>query len=231
MSIYEKLLKMQESVDHFVKDGTNASDKYDYVSSDQVLAVVRPLLVEHKLLLIPTIPGHALHEGTTKSGTTRFMTELDILFIWIDCESGERLEVPYYSQGVDLAGEKGVGKALTYAEKYFFMKLFHVPTGKDDPDSDGKTKSGEKPQRGTQAAKETAEAQRVAVGHMVAWFVSTGSSSEETIVRYYTKNNAKGYAGVASVDDISSTALPVVYSKMAAEYKRRKGPDLAASVE
>ena len=231
MSIYEKLLAIQGGVDKFVKDGKNTSDKYDYVSSDQVLAVVRPLLVEQKLLLIPSIVNHNLLVGETKSGTTRYMTELDILMTWVDCESGEKLETPYYAQGVDLAGEKGVGKALTYAEKYFFMKLFHVPTGKDDPDSDGKTKSGEKPQRGTQAAKETAEAQRAAVGQMVAWFVSTGNSNEETIVRYYTKNDAKGYAGVASVADISTAALPVVYSKMATEYKRRKGPDFADSAE
>ena len=32
-------------------------------------------------------------------------------------------------------GEKGVGKALTYAEKYFMLKFFNIPTDKDDPDS------------------------------------------------------------------------------------------------
>jgi hypothetical protein len=54
---------------------------------------------------------------------------------WVDTESGEELSIPWYGQGVDLAGEKGVGKALTYAEKYFILKQFNIPTDKDDPDA------------------------------------------------------------------------------------------------
>jgi hypothetical protein len=54
---------------------------------------------------------------------------------WVDTESGESYTIPWYGQGVDLAGEKGVGKALTYAEKYFILKQFNIPTDKDDPDS------------------------------------------------------------------------------------------------
>ncbi|MNP04955.1 ERF superfamily protein [compost metagenome] len=45
------------------------------------------------------------------------------------------IECPWYSQGVDIAGEKGVGKALTYGEKYFILKFFNIPTDKDDPDT------------------------------------------------------------------------------------------------
>src|SRR5690606_10249645 len=41
----------------------------------------------------------------------------------------------WYGQGIDIAGEKGVGKALTYAEKYYLLKTFNIATDKDDPDS------------------------------------------------------------------------------------------------
>ena len=109
MKLQEKLLKIQEGIDRLVKDGENSSDKYQYVSSDQVLATVRPLMNDLKLLLIPAVEKAELHEGATKSGTTRYMTELYLLFSWTDVESGEKLEVPFYAQGVDLAGEKGVG--------------------------------------------------------------------------------------------------------------------------
>ena len=91
----------------------------------------------------------------SKNGTTRFMTEIYFNMVWVDVDSGETLEVPFYAQGVDLAGEKGVGKAASYAEKYFLLKFFHVATKKDDPDNDNRTKSGEIRQRGTAAAKET----------------------------------------------------------------------------
>jgi hypothetical protein len=43
--------------------------------------------------------------------------------------------MPFYAQGVDIAGEKGVGKALTYGEKYFLLKTFNIATDKDDPDA------------------------------------------------------------------------------------------------
>lgn len=43
--------------------------------------------------------------------------------------------IPWYAQGLDVEGEKGVGKLLTYGEKYLFLKLFNIATDKDDPDS------------------------------------------------------------------------------------------------
>jgi len=43
--------------------------------------------------------------------------------------------VNWYAQGIDLAGEKGPGKALTYAEKYFLLKFFNIATSADDPDT------------------------------------------------------------------------------------------------
>jgi hypothetical protein len=229
LSLFAKLLELQKSVDKFVKDSTNQSDKYDYASSEAVLDVVRPKLNDLGLLLLPSVSAGRVREGTTKSGTTRFLTELDMVFKWVDVESGETLDVPFYAQGIDLAGEKGVGKANTYAEKFYLMKAFHVPTKKDDPDNDGSTKSGEKKQRGTQAAKETRDYQRSAVAQIVKFF-ATGDTTEATIVQYYTKNDAQGYAGVTTVAEISDAALPVVYSKMAKGFQKRTGKEFVLEV-
>jgi len=55
---------------------------------------------------------------------------------WVNIDLPEEVvKVNWYAQGVDLAGEKGVGKALTYGEKYFMLKFFNIPTDKDDPDA------------------------------------------------------------------------------------------------
>jgi hypothetical protein len=64
------------------------------------------------------------------------MTELDLEFTWINADKPEETVTvcPWYGQGVDNS-EKGVGKSLTYAEKYFILKTFNIPTDKDDPDS------------------------------------------------------------------------------------------------
>lgn len=227
MKLLEKLLSIQQGVDRLVKDGQNTADKYRYVSSEQVLDTVRPLMNELKLLLVPEVSSAALHEGATKSGTTRYMTELTLAFVWMDVESGERLSVPFYAQGVDLAGEKGVGKALTYAEKYFLMKFFHVSTSRDDPDGDGRTGAGEKPQRGTQAAKETAAYQREAIGQMLAELCGGDAEKTREALLAFTRNKSRGYAGVDKVEDIKDAAVPVVYGQVKHKYEERLGKPFA----
>lgn len=223
MNLYEKLLDIQIRVDSIVKDGTNASDKYDFASDENVLNKFRPMMDELKLLLIPRVTGHTLHEGTTKTGTVRFLTEIDYDMVWHDVESGEELSVSTYAQGVDLAGEKGPGKSATYAEKYFLLKFFHVPTKKDDPDSDGHTESGEKKQRGTQAAKENALMLKQSVAQMVSELCAGDAEKIKATYFYFTKNDASLYAGVDDVEKISNVALPVVYANVKKNYEKKLG--------
>ena len=122
LTLPEKLLEMQKRVDKIVKDGKNLSDKYDFASDENVLDKFRPLMDEYGLLLIPRVVSADLHEGATRTGTARFFTELNLEMVWYDTQSLETLVTPWYAQGVDLAGEKGVGKALTYAE----LSLIHI---------------------------------------------------------------------------------------------------------
>ncbi|MDL2248375.1 ERF family protein [Tyzzerella sp. OttesenSCG-928-J15] len=229
MTLLEKLLTIQTTVDTLFKDGENKSDRYNYVSSDLALGTIRPLMNELMLLLEMHIVDHKLHEGTTKSGTTRYMTEIDLKFVWVDVESGESKEIPFYAQGVDLAGEKGVGKALTYAEKYFLLKFFHIPTSKDDPDSDGRIKSGEKTQRNSQAQKETAEYHKLAIMQMLKEL--SGGDNEKTKVALLalTSNKDKNIAGVNDIELVKPLALPVLYAKTKRLFADRKGKEFEFS--
>ena len=221
MNIHEKLLAIQTQVDSLVRDGKNTSDKYDFASDENVLDKFRPLMDEHKLLLIPRVTAAALHEGTTRSGTARYLTELTLEMVWYDVESKEQLVVPWYAQGVDLAGEKGVGKALTYAEKYFLLKFFHVATKKDDPDSDPSTTTGEKRQRGTQAGKELEAYHRAAITQMLNELYAGDAEKIKTGVIAMTKSEKRGYAGVDSVAAIPALSLPIVYDKVKKTYEDR----------
>lgn len=223
MNLYEKLLEMQKQVDKIIKDAKNLSDKYDFASDENVLERFRPMMDGYGLLLIPKVDRAELHEGATKTGTTRYMTELYCSMVWHDVESGEELAVPWYSQGVDLAGEKGVGKAATYAEKYFLLKFFHVPTKKDDPDSDARTGSGEKKQKGTAAAKENAAFYRAAIFQMLNELYSGDAEKIKAAYIALTKSDARGYPGVDSLSSIKDLALPVVYGKLKNQYERRMG--------
>ena len=225
MNLYEKLLDIQTRTQAIIKDMTVGEGKQAYkaVSSVQVVEQIRPMMDEHKLLLIPNVVDARVIEGKTSSGTSRYFTEMFFNMVWHDVESGEELAVPSYAQGVDLAGEKGVGKAHTYNEKYFLMKFFHIPTPADDPDQDNRTKSGEKAQRGTQAAKENTLKYRAAVPLMLHEMYVGDTEKIKAAYVALTKADNRGYAGVDNIAAVSDAALPVLYGKVKKNYEKRTG--------
>lgn len=141
MNIYQKLLEVRKSVDYLKKE--SASNQYKYTGSAQVLASVRDKINEMGLILVPRIIDKNLLAETVEyiekekpKKTTTYFTELILSMTWVNTDNpSETVECPWYSQGVDISGEKGVGKALTYGEKYFILKFFNIPTDNDDPDA------------------------------------------------------------------------------------------------
>lgn len=133
MNIYEKLIEVRKAVPYLQKEAKG--HQYNYVSSSQVLSAVRRRMDEVGLMLIPTITNTKVTAESDGKRTTYF-TELWIDFMWVNAEKpDETVKSSWYGQGIDIAGEKGVGKALTYAEKYYLLKTFNIATDKDDPDS------------------------------------------------------------------------------------------------
>jgi len=86
------------------------------------------------VLLIPEVISYNVSDHTTKKGDHEYFTELEMKYTWMDVDSNETIVCTWYGQGLD-NGEKGVGKSLTYSEKYFLLKFFNIATDKDDPDS------------------------------------------------------------------------------------------------
>jgi hypothetical protein len=155
LNIYQKLIEVRKAVPYLKKEAEGK--QYKYTGSSQVLASVRNKMDELGLLLIPRIIGKELSEsqiefkdttGNVTKRTTTYFTELIMTMTWVNADKpDETIECPWYGQGVDIAGEKGVGKALTYAEKYFILKQFNIATDKDDPDAfQDKAESYRKPE-------------------------------------------------------------------------------------
>jgi len=143
MNIFEKLIAVRTSVPYLKKDTDGY--KFKYVSSSQTLGALREKMDEMGLLLVPRVVRVRVSEHETKAGGHEYFTELWVHFTWVNTENSEEtLKCPWYGQGLD-SGEKGVGKALTYAEKYFLLKFFNIATDKDDPDSDQGNKGKKKP--------------------------------------------------------------------------------------
>ena len=133
MNIYKKLNEIHKKVGYLQK--TNSGKQYRYVGSSDVLASVRQHMNEENLILLPKVIDTNVREFETKTGTLQIFTELVMEMTWVNTDNpDETLTIPWYAQGMDLAGEKGVGKALTYGEKYFLMKFFNIATDNDDPD-------------------------------------------------------------------------------------------------
>lgn len=146
MNIYEKLIEVRKSVPYLKKD--NEGYQFKYVSSSQTLGALREAMDKQKLLLVPVVV-----DSKVTSSEKQMLTELSMEFTWINAEKPEeKITCKWYGQGIDTR-EQGVGKAMTYAEKYFMLKFFNVPTDKADPDSFQKKPEPAKQQQPNQDRK------------------------------------------------------------------------------
>ena len=133
MNIYQKLIEVRKAVPYLKRE--NEGYQFKFVSSSQTLGALKNKMDALQLLLIPSVTSKAVSEKATAKGGKEYFTELEMDFKWVNAEDPqETITCHWYGQGLD-TGEKGVGKALTYAEKYFMLKFFNIPTDKDDPDS------------------------------------------------------------------------------------------------
>lgn len=134
--IYKKLLKIQQHVTKFTTDGS--AQNYKYTTGTQVLNAIRPMMNELGLLLKQEVVNveNTRMDYTTASGRDKseILSRVSMRFTWVDVETGETDGNDFAANGMN-DWDKGFGSALTYAERYFLLKFFHVPTDEDDPDA------------------------------------------------------------------------------------------------
>jgi hypothetical protein len=236
INIYMKLVEVRKTVKYLQK--SNEGHQYKYVSSSQVLDAVREkmdelnllLMVEvvNKNLIIDTVENVDKYNNTKRTST--YFTELDLKYTWVNAENPqEKIEIPFYAQGVDIAGEKGVGKALTYAEKYFLLKQFNISTDKDDPDSHQKKSEGnegdqnqnnqqqrkqyddqKKQQKAQSNNKAASEAQIKYVKSLVSKLAKARNIEEEMVTETMQANGLMD----GSIDDISAGQAKVAITSL-----------------
>lgn len=166
MAIAKKLLEIQSSIRGLTKD--QKAYNYDYVTGDKLLSHVRPMMNKLGLLLLPSVKEIRTEVMTYDAWEKKLgamVTKTEVLYhvfmdmTWIDTEDGETLTIAWAASGQN-AFDKGYGSALTYGERYYLLKTFHIPTDKDDVDSVS-TKRDEALEAGYQA-QAAAKAQAVA---------------------------------------------------------------------
>lgn len=143
LNLFQKIADVKANIDGFTKDAK--SYNYSYVSGSQVLHRIRNKMIENNLLLIPKtteenykqIQVTRFNQKAKREITvTEFVVEMKLTYVWINADKPEeQLEIPFYAVGQQDDVSKAHGTGLTYAERYFLMKFFNIPTDEDDADA------------------------------------------------------------------------------------------------
>ncbi|PTI37874.1 single-stranded DNA-binding protein, partial [Staphylococcus succinus] len=143
LNIYQKIADVKANIDGFTKD--KKSYNYSYVSGSQVLHRIREKMLEHKLLLFPYTANETCEQievtrfnkkANKEVTTTEFLVKLKMIYTWINADNPQEKQiVDFWATGQQDDPAKAYGTALTYAERYFLMKFFNIPTDEDDADA------------------------------------------------------------------------------------------------
>ena len=141
MAIYKKLAKIQAEVRGLTKN--KGAYNYDYLTGDKLLSEIRPRMVELGLILLPEVLEIKTEPITYDSWNkqakfiekkTEVLANVKMRMTWVDTEDNETLVQEWGATGLN-SFDKGFGSALTYGERYYLLKLFHIPSDKDDVDA------------------------------------------------------------------------------------------------
>lgn len=133
-NILTALNKVMDEAKYVQKNAENKFHGYKYASEAALLETLRPAMIKHGLVLIPSVSDAS---AIDEHGNTLVSVEYTLAHIsgevWPD-------KITAVGCGNDRArngtvGDKGVYKAITGANKYLLFKLFQIETG-DDPEKD-----------------------------------------------------------------------------------------------
>lgn len=149
MCVGKKLLKIQQATRSLQAnaEGQTGAARYNYVSGSKLLSIIRPKMDELGLILTQEVIGidnQLTTYPTSKGNKTEMFTTIHLRFTWLDAEDGSTIVNEFFANGMN-AFDKGLGSALTYAERYYLMKTFHIATDEDDVDALVKEEAIEEP--------------------------------------------------------------------------------------
>jgi ERF superfamily len=126
LNLWQKLTAIGREGGTIKKTGNNGHFNYKFIEHSEIMGVFRPLLDKYGVAIDCEITDHSRNGDIT---TLKFIFKVTNADNPLD-EYFSRL---WFSEARD-SQDKGINKALTAAEKNFFMKLFHISDA--DPDAD-----------------------------------------------------------------------------------------------
>lgn len=197
MNLFEKMQLVSESVRNVEKNLTvgTGNSAYKAVADIDVLLAVKDAEKTYRLISIPVKQECMKSEivRTVASNGYEKVNYVDVVkmtvrIVNIDKPS-ESVEVEALGRGLD-AGDKGLGKASTYARKYALLNAYKIATG-EDPDA-------VKSEQTYQYTQDDIRAK--VINYMMA-------NTEYN-------NNILSYYGVQRVEDLDTKAINSVYKNL-----------------
>lgn len=140
-NLYEKIAAVASEVKNISKNLTVGTGSYSYkaVSDLDVTLKVKEAERKHRIVSIPTKQQLIHHEvirtldKDKESLKYSFLIKMTTKFVDLD-NPESFIEIDSFGHGLD-NGDKGFGKASTYARKYALLNAYKIATG-EDPDSE-----------------------------------------------------------------------------------------------
>ena len=131
--IGEKIISIMEEIKPVKKTGVDEENNFKYPKAEDIIAMVRPLLVKHKVAIVPKSVKNFISQGNK--------VYLTMLYQIIDMEdeNKECIEVEVPASGQSEIG-RAAFSALTGAYKYVMQQPFAIPIAEDDDMQNGNDK-------------------------------------------------------------------------------------------
>jgi len=132
--IYEKMAKILSKVDCIEKGRTNQHQGFKFRGIDDALNALHSIFAEEKVFLLHEVMEHSVTERQTAKGGVSFHHIIKVMFRFI-ADDGSQVSAVGIGEAAD-TGDKGAGKAMSYALKVCLLQTFLIPTEEDkDPDT------------------------------------------------------------------------------------------------
>lgn len=133
MNIYQRINEVRKAINYIQKDksvSAGPAGSYRAVTHDAVTGMIRQHLVEHGVIIAPTLIDSVFHAKEEGAKQRLYSASYDVRFINMDAPD-ECVTIRIEAHALD-NGDKAPGKAISYATKYAILKLFNIETGEDE---------------------------------------------------------------------------------------------------
>ena len=133
--IYSAIIGVMGDIGAIGKDKYNSIQKFNFRGIDDVMNVLHPLMVKHKIMLVPEVMEQSREERTSAKGGLLIYSICRVRFRFY-AEDGSYIEAVTIGEGMD-SGDKATNKAMSIAMKYACFQVFCIPTEEmKDPDGE-----------------------------------------------------------------------------------------------